>query len=181
MEISQLTPSIPPEILFNVVSFLEPNDLEKCQLLSQNLKKLVDFNRQFLPVRNFEVLWISSRQNLPLLFRVHPRSITQPAQLELEIGDQDMVRLMNSNILNPFEYDFMETKLKMLSNVVFGKILVVDCDSAILEPFLRHAKKIIGHGFRAKVCNCNARGLDVLGVEIFGKFWTFSMEIFFQF
>uniref|UniRef100_A0A914D9I0 Uncharacterized protein n=1 Tax=Acrobeloides nanus TaxID=290746 RepID=A0A914D9I0_9BILA len=64
----------------------------------------------------------------------------------------------------------MDETLKMLKRAVFRIILVVDCDSAILEPFLRHAKKIIGDGFRAKSCNCNARYLDILGVEIFGNY-----------
>jgi len=62
-----LSSRLPQEILYNVISFLDSNEVEKCQLINKNWKNLVDFNKNFLSLRYFEVLWLSSRQNLPVL------------------------------------------------------------------------------------------------------------------
>jgi hypothetical protein len=164
-----LSSRLPQEILYNVISFLDSNEVEKCQLINKNWKNLVDFNKNFLSLRYFEVLWLSSRQNLPVLLRVHTRTITEACQLQIPVDDDMIAELMNNHRGKSNNLKSMDETLKMLKRAVFRIILVVDCDSAILEPFLRHAKKIIGDGFRAKTCNCNARYLDILGVEIFGK------------
>ena len=40
------------DVLLDILKFLERNELEKCQLISNLLKKFIDSNMNFLPLRN---------------------------------------------------------------------------------------------------------------------------------